>query len=532
MRRTNSFSNGILYQNNNDKNSEKMFLSMKETLHHPLEKIKSKELLNVFYLNKSQKEKNSINNIPTQEIKQDNPIELINNLNEEESNNNYMKNYNENNNNNSKLDDIGYKNSDINTNYNKYKNKGNSSENIDFNTSPNTTPDSNLDKIENVENNIINTEPIKPNISLQNEKSALNEIKNIALNIKYKINSFKICENTSKISIEQTNTNNDKNNYLSSLNKVNINSNITNDTSPFEFFNYSLSNTSNNPKKIIGQDINLINKFTAKINDLKIELKKKEIQNEQINIKNKNNSKEKQKQNNYNYRNYIQNISNPKIMIPEDDIYTRSMAMREKKEMKLEQIRQKEMEEELKEFIFKPKINNISKKITKNKKHIYKRLKEIEIEKNNKIEKIKENINKNDINNNCKQKFNEDDFKKWLISNENWNVKKLIKLNSIKNEVQLEENLHNEEYKFHPTINKNSEKLFKSNYSLSSLPVSDRLCYTKDNKEQCSKKKNIEDNLTFIPKINKEYPISDKYYKFMEKDQFQIYKNLHNKNLK
>ena len=67
---------------------------------------------------------------------------------------------------------------------------------------------------------------------------------------------------------------------------------------------------------------------------------------------------------------------------------------------------------------------------------------------------------------------------------------------------------------------------------MSSLPVSDRLCYTKDNKEQCSKNKNIEDNLTFIPKINKEYPISDKYYKFMEKDQFQIYKNLHNKNLK
>ena len=34
--------------------------------------------------------------------------------------------------------------------------------------------------------------------------------------------------------------------------------------------------------------------------------------------------------------------------------------------------------------------------------------------------------------------------------------------------------------------------------------------------------------MNFIPEINKNYPISDKYYEFMEADQFQIY----NKNIK
>ena len=530
MRRTNSFSNEMLHQNINDKNSERMFISMKEILHRPLEKIKSKELLNCFYIDNSQKDSNKNNNNSKMSIPmQQNPFALINNSNIDEPNYDKVQKDIENTNN-IKMDDIKYKKAGRNNYYNKNKNKDIfNSEMIDFNTSPNTNADTNLDKIENIENNIINTEPIKQNKYFQNEKNAMKEIKNIALSIKYKINSFKICENTSKLSIE---TNNNKNNYLNNLNKPNVNKNINNDISPFELFNYSLANTYNNPKKITS-DINLANKLTSKIKDLKIELRKKE-KKEKNNPKENNNSIEKEKEMdfNYNYKNYIQNTTNSKLVMPEGDIYTRAMAMREKKELKLEQIRKKEMEEELKEYKFKPKIDDVSKKMAKNKIPIYKRLKEIETEKNNKIEKIKENINKNDINNYCERKFNEDDFKRWLISNENWNVKKKIKMNNIKNEVKKEEDLHNEEYKFHPKINKTSEKLFKSNYSLSSVPVSDRLNYPKDNEEECIKKKKIEEKLTFIPKINKEYPISDKYYEFMEKDQYQIYKNFQNKNLK
>ena len=510
MRRTNSFSNEMLNQNNNDKNREEMFLSMKETLHRPLQKIKSKELLNCFYIDRAQKEERQINNNSISDLNQENTKILINSFNKEQYNNNNLdsnenKNY-------LKTNDI--KNKIIGRN--KYKNKDSyNSGIIDFNTSPNTNPDSNLDKMINNDNNIIiNTEPLKQNNYFQNEKNAMNEIKNIALNIKYKINSFKICENNNKLSIEQMNTNNHKNRlYKNNIN--NINKNII----PFEFIDYSVSNISNNPIKI--NDDNTNNNFNSNINDIKIELNN--------NQKEKNNSKDKK--DNYNYRSYILNLSNTKIIMPEGDLYSREMAYREKKEYKLEQIRKKEMEEELKEYRFKPQINKVSKKMAKNKTPIYKRLKEIELEKNNKIEKIKDNINKNENEknkNNIKQKFNEEDFKKWLISNENWNVKKIIKLNSIKKEVKKEEDLNNEDFNFHPKINKNSEIIFKSNYNLASIPVSDRLCYPKENKEQICKKNKIDEKMNFIPEINKNYPISDKYYEFMEADQFQIY----NKNLK
>ena len=167
---------------------------------------------------------------------------------------------------------------------------------------------------------------------------------------------------------------------------------------------------------------------------------------------------------------------------------------------------------------------------------IYKRLKEIEIEKNIKMEKIKQNIGLKENNiNQTNQKFNEKDFNNWLISNDNWNTKKIMKLNNIKNEVIKEQEINDEmKYQFKPKINKNSEKIFKSNYALSSIPISDRLCYGTENKEDYSKRMIKEQNMSFIPEINKDFPISDKYYDFMKRDQFQIYyenmkKNKHQK---
>jgi hypothetical protein len=51
MRKNNSFSkiNNNPISELNEINEEKMFLSMKETLHNPLKVIKSKELLEYFY---------------------------------------------------------------------------------------------------------------------------------------------------------------------------------------------------------------------------------------------------------------------------------------------------------------------------------------------------------------------------------------------------------------------------------------------------------------------------------------------------
>ena len=223
--------------------------------------------------------------------------------------------------------------------------------------------------------------------------------------------------------------------------------------------------------------------------------------------------------------------NNIKITRTEDDIYKREMALMKKREIKLEEIRKKEMEEENSELTYKPKINKNSEKLTKNKMPIYKRLKQIEIEKNIKMEKIRENIVKTEKNkniylnaNNQKNKFNEEDFNNWLISNENWNMKKINKLNNIKNEVMKEQEFNEEgPFQFKPKINKKSEKLFKSNYELSSIPASERLCYGTESREEYSKRINNQEKMNFIPEINKGYPISDKYYDFMKRDQFQIY---------
>ena len=52
------------------------------------------------------------------------------------------------------------------------------------------------------------------------------------------------------------------------------------------------------------------------------------------------------------------------------------MNYKKKKESKLEKIRKKEIEEEMSELTYKPRINNISKNMIKNKTPIYKRIKE------------------------------------------------------------------------------------------------------------------------------------------------------------
>ena len=182
MRKTNSFSKKNEISEINDINEERMFLSMKETLHNPLNIIKSKDLLNYFYkdnsIDKEEKEKESTklnssnkNNINFEDL------EETNNKTDEKNNNKFIqeKDY----------------------------------EDIIFTTTPVIYPENNLDKIENEENcnnlNII-TEPKKEEKESKkdNKRKALNKIKNIAKDISDKINSFQICESTSKYSIEQS----------------------------------------------------------------------------------------------------------------------------------------------------------------------------------------------------------------------------------------------------------------------------------------------------------------------------------------
>ena len=475
MRKTNSFSKKSNISELNDITEEKMFLSMKETLHNPLKVIKSKELIDCFYKDNSiEKESTKLNSSNKKNINFE-ELEETNNKTDEKNINKFIqeKDY----------------------------------EDIIFTTTPMIYPENNIDiieKEENYENIKMDTEPKKEKeeeIKKENKKNVLKKIKNIAKDITDKINSFKICETTSKYSIEQSYPKSNINKFYKTIKDIN------NQIFPFEFINYSFSDINNNYKA---------KNLTEKIRQTKIN-KNKNRENKYPDLMN-------------NYRTYMPN-NNIRICNNEDDIYTREMALKKKKELKLEEIRKKEMEEENSELTYKPKINKKSEILTKNKMPIYKRLKQIEIEKNIKMEKIKENIDKKEKNKNInneninqKNKFNEEDFKNWLKSNDNWNIKKTMKLNNIKDEVKKEQEFNEEgPFQFKPKINKNSEKLFKSNYILSSIPASERLCYGTESKEDYSKRIQKEEKMDFIPEINKNYPISEKYYDFMKQDQFQIY---------
>ena len=495
--KTNSFSKETPNSLNEELDKDPMFLSMKETLYCPLLKIKSKELLDCFYIDKTNENKEG-------------PFELIDTSNKKKINGNE--------------EIIGI---------------------VQGSTGPNTN---------------------KEKHSSHSKKKLMKEIKNLTQNIQNKINTFKICEcePISKVSIEpEINANNEqefinKNNNTSFINninytnKYNTNSSNINDLIPFIDNSFSdvtnkanNNHKSNNNSKDKNNNIyinnnnyntnflnnnNNLNKIISKINSITIQMKKNGS-NKNINSKYSKISKSKSKSKSKEKKNYslIVNNCDLKINKPNGDLYSREMDFKRKKERKLELKRKKEAEEIMSELTYKPKINNISKKLVRNKTPIYQRLKEIEIEKNNKLEKLRENINKKE--NNSKKnkiKFKEGDFKQWLISNEKWNEKKENKINNIKQEIKKKEELKNENLNFHPKINKNSVKIFKANYSLSSIPVSDRLCYNKETKE------NENDKLTFAPEINKYYQISDKYYKFMEEDQFQIYNkntnNIHHNN--
>ena len=217
MRKNNSFSkiNNNPISELNEINEEKMFLSMKETLHNPLKVIKSKELLEYFYKDNESTKLNS-------------------------SSKKTNKNFSE-------LEETNNKTGEKNINTNKYIQEKDY-EDIIFTTTPMIYPENNLDKISNEENfcNLnINTEPKKEEkeTKKENKRKALNKIKNIAKEISDKINSFQICESTSKYSIEQSYPKSNINKYYKTIKDFN------NQYFPFEFINYSFSDTNNEKNK-------------------------------------------------------------------------------------------------------------------------------------------------------------------------------------------------------------------------------------------------------------------------------------------
>ena len=196
----------------------------------------------------------------------------------------------------------------------------------------------------------------------------------------------------------------------------------------------------------------------------------------------------------------------------------------------MENLRRKIKEKEYSEIQNTPIINDKSKKITKNNLPIYERLKFIERKKQSDIKKIKDliikenEINETTINNKCNKIFNKNNFDKWLLSNKKWNKQKNDKIEKIK-DILNKQKLSDENFNFIPTINKNSERLFKNNEKLSKSPIVDRL-FKINNRYLFIQKEEAKKNLSFIPEINKDYQIKDQYYNFMEEDQAEIFNEL------
>ena len=256
-----------------------------------------------------------------------------------------------------------------------------------------------------------------------------------------------------------------------------------------------------------------------------------------FNIKNNINSKTPQ---NINNKNYLEQIFESRKILIKDKIsnyeipgiklYKREQKYKENKKIKMENLRRKIKEKEYSEIQNIPIINDKSKKITKNNLPIYERLKFIERKRQSDIKKIKDliikenEINETTINNKCNKIFNKNNFDKWLLSNKKWNKQKNDKIEKIK-DILNKQKLSDENFNFIPTINKNSERLFKNNEKLSKSPVIDRL-FKINNRDLFIQKEEAKKNLSFIPEINKDYQIKDQYYNFMEEDQAEIFNEL------
>lgn len=230
-------------------------------------------------------------------------------------------------------------------------------------------------------------------------------------------------------------------------------------------------------------------------------------------------------------RKQMSNNNENSNQIPGVNVYNRSQIYKTKSKIKTQNLRKKLEEKEFAEITNTPKINDKSKEITKYNLPIYERLDDIELKKQHDLKRIKDliikenEINETTINQKCDKNFNKKQFDKWLLSNDNWNKQKNSKMEKIK-DILNQQKLKEENFKFKPTINKNSEKLFNNNEKLSKSPVVERLYKNNSKKEFFSKNDDIKKELSFIPEINKGYKISEQYYNFMEEDQAELYNEL------
>ena len=357
------------------------------------------------------------------------------------------------------------------------------------------------------------------NVNLQIMRNILaNEITKVQTrDVLNKISEQKDNENNKHQRNINTNTNTNINMNMNSNTCSNINNNSNN-----KYTNHTQDTTSildysflNKPT----QDVNITSLITNVNTGRNNRSKSNTKMNNHIQFSNNTNN------NNYNTTNPIisdNTTYNPSSKRPHSkDIYSKQMALKLKTEMKLDEIRKRNHEEEMKHLQQKPIINTKSKQICKkNGKTFLERLNE---EQNKKLINQQHKL----INNNKpplpkKQIRSKEEFDKWIEKNEKWNHERKIKIEHLKNAIQILED-DSEDLTFCPTINKNSKCIVEEK---GQIPINERIEGIIETKNSYVKRKQQEILPSFTPRINTSYKISEEYYDFMKDDQEEIYNSL------
>lgn len=217
----------------------------------------------------------------------------------------------------------------------------------------------------------------------------------------------------------------------------------------------------------------------------------------------------------------------------QEDFYERQLEKEILKEKYINEKKEQQLKQELKEVKSKPTISKNSILLMKNKNiiPIYKRMDQIEGTLKEKtrqaqIEVLKEN-NKYQRRNKSQTNFiTDDEFNRWLEMNKTWDKIRKAKLNYKKNELDeirhQEELLNKEDETFNPKINKNTSSLLAHDKTRN-IEVSERLYKAHFKYKNKIEKKRQNSLPSFKPRINKKYKIKDDYYEYMNIEQKEIF---------
>ena len=207
------------------------------------------------------------------------------------------------------------------------------------------------------------------------------------------------------------------------------------------------------------------------------------------------------------------------IFSTDENIYERGKEQKLEYEQKMNKLREEKEKNELKNIRNKPKISENSKKIMENKSQLplYLRIVQIQEDKINNLNQKKNKYQKEKLikRNTYRDKFEDKNlrFIKWFEMSETWDKIKEVRLNFIRKEIEdiraIDELNERKEETFHPKISKKSEEIYKEKYSEN---FQERIEQYKNNKIYCENKIKKQAMPSFKPNINKNFKIREQFY--------------------